>query len=185
MLEQAQPDPDLPLLQAIAGGDVGALDALYTRHGRSILSYLLGQLSDQTLAEEVLQDVMLAVWHGARDFRGESRVRTWLLAIARRQALSKLRRRRPEALPLYEDMADEGVNAPLEDPVDDAALRAALRQLPGDQRETLELIFYHHLSGQEAAEVMGVSPGTIKSRLHRAKTTLRGLLQQKEIGHDR
>ena len=61
-----------------------------------------------------------------------------------------------------------------------AALRAALDHLPADQRETLELIFYHELTGPEAAAVLGVAPGTIKSRLNRAKTLLQRVYRLRE-----
>jgi RNA polymerase sigma-70 factor, ECF subfamily len=75
------PDPDLRLVHAMAAGDTQALETLYARHGRSILAYLIGQLNDRQLAEEILQDVMLAAWRGAESFRGESKVRkphSWL-----------------------------------------------------------------------------------------------------------
>jgi RNA polymerase sigma-70 factor (ECF subfamily) len=65
------------------------------------------------------------------------------------------------------------------------AIQRALGQLPREQRETLELVFFHELSGSEVAEVMGVAPGTVKSRLHRAKAALRQLLGKEEIHHAR
>ncbi len=168
-----RPDPDRWLLQAMAKGDMRALDELYTRHGRGILAYLIGLVGDRQLAEEVLQDVMLAAWRGAGQFRGESQVRTWLFSIARLQALAALRGRKLVSVPL-----DEGVWVTAADDPSDRGqtVRAALTELPADQRETLELIFYHELTGVEAAAVLGVAPGTIKSRLSRAKATLRGLL---------
>ncbi|MGH9817950.1 MAG: RNA polymerase sigma factor, partial [Candidatus Acidiferrales bacterium] len=60
----------------------------------------------------------------------------------------------------------------------------AMRDLPREQRETLELVFFHELSGSEAAEVMGIAPGTVKSRLHRAKAALKEWLSRGERGHD-
>lgn len=179
-------DPDLQLVKAMANGDVHALDTLYARHGRGILSYLIGLLNDRELAEEVLQDVMLAAWRGAGQFRAESQVRTWLLSIARLQAFHTLRKHKFASIPLVEDMAgdDTGEFKIAELHAEQASIQAAIHQLPGDQKETLELIFYHQLSGIEAAEVLGVAPGTIKSRLNRAKTTLRRILQRKEIDHE-
>lgn len=175
----AEHDPDGGLLRAMANGDVRALDDLYARHGRRLLSYLVGLLGDRQLAEEVLQDVMLAAWRGAGQFRGESQVYTWLLAIARLQALGALRRRKFTSVPLDENLPDGDSGQPAA--FDREALRAALKRLPTDQRETLELIFYHELTGVEAAAVLGVAPGTIKSRLSRAKSTLRGLLRREEV----
>ena len=170
---------DRQLVSAIARGDSRALETLYERHGPALLAYLIGQVSDQRLAEEVLQDVMLAVWQGAARFRGDSSVRTWLLAIARRRAITARQQRAPAHAPLDDDIAADAdpPGARLDAQADQAALRAALAALPPDHRETLELVFYHNLSGPEAAAVLGIAPGTVKSRLHRAKSLLHKLLR--------
>lgn len=177
---QHDTDPDLPLLQAMAQGDKSALNELYARHGQHILSYLIGQLSDRQLAEEVLQDVMLAVWHSANRFRAESKVKTWMMSIARFQMLQARRRHKLTSVPLNDELFSDSTGPPgiLQTKLDRQAVREAIRRLPADQQETLELIFYHDLTGPEAAEILGVSPGTIKSRIHRAKKQLRGLLQE-------
>lgn len=177
------PDSDHRLVQAIAQGDMSALEALYARHGLRLLAYLVGQVNDRALAEEVLQDVMLAVWRGAASFRGDCRVTTWLLGIARRRAISARQARGPDHAPLNDEIAadNSGPLETLELRAEQHEIRAALAQLPADQRETLELIFYHGLSGPEAAEVLGVAPGTVKSRLHRAKTLLHRLLRLGEL----
>ncbi len=192
MAEQApvplspQDDPDRELIQAVAAGDMRALDALYTRHGAHILAYLSGQLNDRQLAEEVLQDVMLAAWKGARNFRGESRVRTWLLAIARHRAINARRRRVLPSTELNEQTSTPNGSTPsdiAERNADRAAVQNALRRLPDEQRETLELVFYHGLTGPEVADLLGIAVGTVKSRLHRAKAALRDLLQNDIEGH--
>ena len=191
MTEVPQPshDPDLMLLQAMAQGNRQALTELYERHGHSILAYLIGQLHDQQQAEEVLQDVMLAAWSNAASFRGESKVRTWLIAIARMKALTVFRQRKnkPTSVELVDDLVGDvdsnSISEVMERHDQQAAVREAIRALPDDQRETLELVFFHELTGNEAAALLGVSPGTIKSRIHRAKNQLRGLLMRKEMGH--
>ncbi len=171
---------DLSLVQAMAKGDGQALEELYARHGQRLLNYLIGQVGgDVVLAEEILQNVMLAAWKAAAQFRGESKVRTWLVAIARNQAINARRKHKVLSVPLNEA---DGLHktGPFEQILrasESAEVRQAIRQLPEDQRETLELIFYHGLSGPEAAEVMGVAPGTIKSRLHRAKEALKYILE--------
>lgn len=174
-----QPDPDLPLIQRIAGGDARALTELYTRHGANVLNYLMSYLNDRQLAEEVLQDVMLAVWNHAAKFRGESKVRTWLLTIARSRAINAGRRYSPHLTELDENF-HTGDTSPLERAeakTQQQALREAIRALPKFHQEILILVFYQGLSGQEAAEVLGVSVGTVKSRLHRAKDMLKRVLQ--------
>ncbi len=173
------PDPDLPLIQAIARGDGRALHELYTRHGANVLNYLRSYLDDRQLAEEVLQDVMMAVWNHAGSFRGESKVRTWMLTIARNRAINAGRRYTPRMVELDENL-HTGENSPLEHAEahhQAHALRQAIRELPKFHQEILILVFYQGLSGQEVAEVLGVSVGTVKSRLHRAKEMLRKVLQ--------
>jgi RNA polymerase sigma-70 factor (ECF subfamily) len=173
-------DPDAILMRRIALGDMSALEALYERFGVKVLNYLIGQLGDPALAEEVLQDVMLAVWKHAVSFRGESRVLTWLLAIARNRALNARDRRHFETAALDENlsMTTESLPDLLEAQLEREDLREALRRLPPDQRETLELVFYHQLSGTEAAAVLGVPPGTVKSRMHRALVTLKAWMRK-------
>ncbi len=173
------PDPDLPLIQAIARGDGRALHELYTRHGANVLNYLRSYLDDHQLAEEVLQDVMMAVWNHAATFRGESKVRTWMLTIARNRAINAGRRYTPRMVELDENL-HAGDNSPQEyaEARNQAqTLRQAIRELPKFHQEILILVFYQGLSGQEVAEVLGVSVGTVKSRLHRAKEMLRKVLQ--------
>ncbi len=174
--------PDQHLIQAVGRGDTLALEELYRRHGLKLLSYLIGQVGDRALAEELLQDVMVAVWQRAAYFRGDSQVSTWLLAIARKRAISARQKRRVIPLPLSDNAPARtpGPLETLEDQDEQAALRSALAALPDDQRETLELIFYHDLSGPEAAAVLGVAPGTVKSRLNRAKTMLGRLYRLRE-----
>lgn len=171
---------DAELMHAIGQGDTHALETLYSRHGAALLGYLSGQLgNNRQLAEEVLQDVMMAVWRSAAKFRGESKVRTWLISIARNQAINLRRKNRLETVELLDEVYTDDSTEPLEAMMRQTqakVLHEALLLLPEPQRETLELVFFHQLSGTEAAEVMGVSVGTVKSRLHRAKETLRRLL---------
>jgi RNA polymerase sigma-70 factor, ECF subfamily len=126
-----------------------------------------------------LQNVMLAVWRGAKAFRGESRVSTWLIGIARRQAL-KLRRddqrRSLPALHLSDDIAVSDESLHLD------ALQAALDQLAPDQQEALDLIYYRGCTIAEAAAELRIPEGTLKSRLFRARAALRSLLS-KETDH--
>ncbi len=171
-------DPDYALVQAMAVGDLSALDELYTRLGANILNYLTSILHDRALAEEVLQDVMLAAWEHAASFRGESKVRTWLLTVARHRAINAQRRSQPAFVPLDESTftADTTPLDLFERRSRQETLQAAIQQLPPFHQEILVLIFYHQLSGAEVAEVLGVSVGTVKSRLHRAKEMLRRVL---------
>jgi RNA polymerase sigma-70 factor (ECF subfamily) len=171
-------DPDLALIQAMAAGEIAALNELYTRHGANILNYLTSLLRDRQWAEEVLQDVMLAAWEHAAAFRGESKVRTWLLTIARHRAINAQRRITPDWVELDETTfsADTSPVEAAERKSQRQMLQDAIQQLPPFHQEILVLIFYQQLSGPEVAEVLGVTVGTVKSRLHRAKEMLRRTL---------
>lgn len=173
------PDPDIELLRSIASGDSTALDMLYARHGRAILSYLKAYLNNPQIAEEVLQDVMMAVWENAARFRGDSKVRTWLLVIARNRALNTRRKLVPNIVPLDEniDIHDTGPLEKVERKSQQEMMKQAINRLPEQHKEILVLVFYHQLSNLEVSEVLGINPGTVKSRLHRAKEALRRVLQ--------
>ena len=176
----AQTDPDLPLLRAMGRGDAAALAELYRLRGPALLAYLTARLDDRGLAEEVLQDVMLAAWQAAGRFRGQGRAMAWLLAIARTRAINAYHRQvRPHAtqVALDEASAQESCE-PFESHYEE--LSAGLRTLPAEQREALELIFYHGLSLKETAQVMSVAVGTVKSRLHRARKHLAKLIIEEE-----
>ncbi len=178
--EGASDDDDSALIRRMADGDTSALEALYARYGGRIFNYVCSQVSERELAEEVLQDVMLAAWRSASRFRGDSRALTWLLAIAHNRAITA-RQRRTVPQTFLEDAAN-GVDPPLIDTLtrqtEALYMQTALARLPAEQRETLELIFYHELSGLETAAVLGVAPGTVKSRVHRAIGRLRRLLKE-------
>jgi RNA polymerase sigma-70 factor, ECF subfamily len=135
------------------------------------------------LAEEILQDTMLAVWHGAGSFRGESSARSWVIAIARRQTRDRLRRRR---LRVVDDTfladqpgSDPGPEATALDRAELAEVTAAIRKLPAPHREVLGLAFGSGLSLPEVASVLEIPLGTVKSRLTTARTALSRILNEK------
>jgi RNA polymerase sigma-70 factor (ECF subfamily) len=183
--QQKQPlnaDPDLPLLQAMAKKDSLALEELYRRHGPRLLAYLLARLEDAGMAEEVLQDVMLSAWQNASRFRGECRVFTWLMAIARNRAINAFHRqlsaRSTEVSIEDPNLAWIGKMSPEIEKVGAyEGVRVALLAITGEQRETLELVFFHGLSLGETAYIQGISTGTVKSRLHRAKSRIREIME--------
>ncbi len=179
-LSQAETS-DRDLLHAMAAGHSAALDELYARYSSAIFGFLMARLSDRQLAEEVLQDVMLAAWRSAGSFRGESKVLTWLLSIARNRAINARRKRNPTLVP-YNDALDSPTDdtGPFERLVRQSehnTVRTLLEQLPDHQREVLTLVFYHQLSEAEVADVLDIAPGTVKSRLHRGKESLRRALE--------
>jgi RNA polymerase sigma-70 factor (ECF subfamily) len=178
---------DGPLIERVASGDRRALGEVYARFGEALFGYLLAITKDRQLAEELLQDTLVAVWQNAGTFRGRSSAKTWVFGVARRRAHDALRRR---ALPLAEggelDAAPAVESGPEEALLADArreGLEALIGRLSPVHREVLTLVFFHGLSYGEAAEVLGVRVGTVKSRLHNAKRAVRALFEDpKERG---
>ena len=127
---------------------------------------------DRDLAGDVLQSAYVQILSGAAQFAGRSTLRTWLFGVIRRTALAELRRgRRWRALEERAD-ATAGADQHLEEADQSAHLVTALATLSGRQREVLVLVFYHELTLDEAAGVMGISPGSARTHYHRAKRLL-------------
>ena len=175
---------DAELLGRIGQGDEDAMAAFYRDHGRVVLAQVLLVVGDRVLAEEIVQDTMLAVWRGAGSFRGESSVRSWVIAIARRQARDRLRGRR---LRVVDDafLADQpgpgpGPEVMAPDRAELAEVMAAIRVLAPAHRELLGLVFGCGLSLPEVAGVLEIPVGTVKSRLASARTALSRILSEKD-----
>lgn len=178
---------DAGLLRRIGQGDEDAMALFYREHGRAVFAQVLLVAGERVLAEEIVQDTMLAVWRGAGAFRGESSVRSWVIAIARRQTRDRLRVRRLRAV---DDafLADQPGSGPgpevmALDRAELAEVRDAIRQLAPAHREVLGLAFGSGLSLPEVAGVLEVPVGTVKSRLSAARTALNRILERK--GHNR
>jgi RNA polymerase sigma-70 factor (ECF subfamily) len=174
---------DAALLGRIGQGDEDAMAAFYREHGRVVLAQVLLVVGERVLAEEIVQDTMLAVWRGAGSFRGESSVRSWVIAIARRQTRDRLRGRR---LRVVDDafLADQPGSGPgpevtALDRAELAEVRSAIRELAPAHREVLGLVFGTGLSLPEAAGVLEIPVGTVKSRLAAARTALSRILDEK------
>jgi RNA polymerase sigma-70 factor (ECF subfamily) len=174
---------DTALLRRISQGDEDAMAAFYREHGRVVLAQVLLVTGERVLAEEIVQDAMLAVWRGAGSFRGESSVRSWVIAIARRQTRDRLRARR---LRVVDDafLADQpgpgpGPEVTALDRAELAEVRGAIRELASPHREVLGLVFGSGLSLPEVAGVLEIPVGTVKSRLTAARTALSRILHEK------
>lgn len=185
------PDPhdvsDLDLIASTASGGTAAFERLYERYERRVYNYVRGFLRQPALAEEVVIDTMLAVWHGARGFSRSSRVSTWILGIARHKALDAVRAavRSGGTVPLDEaaEPADEAEG--LADAADhrfrSAEMRRALSHLSQDHQEVLRLAFFEELPYEEIALLLEIPDNTVKTRVFYAKQQLRRQLEGSEL----
>lgn len=182
MLEQlALPSSESQLIQLVARGDQIAFHKLYRRYDRLIFQYLLRLIHDNEQAEDLLQEVFLAVWKGAPRFRGKSKVKTWIYHIAHNQAVSWLRAHHP-TIQLNESLVDNTSDRPpleaqIAASLQQNKIRWALDQLSPEHREVLELAYFHELSYREIAEIAGCPVGTVKSRANFARRYLGSILR--------
>jgi RNA polymerase sigma-70 factor, ECF subfamily len=176
MSPSAGPPADAELLRQHVAGDPEAFGELFRRHRDRLWAVALRTLGDPEEAADALQDGMLSAFRRAGDFRGDAAVTTWLHRIVVNACLDRLRRRasRPATLIGDSDSLEALVSSRQEGP--DTAARldidAALRILPPPQRAALVLVDMLGFSVVDAAAILDVSPGTVKSRCARSRARL-------------
>jgi len=173
---------DVALIRRMCDADETALGALYDRWVRSLYSLVFHLLKDADEAEDVVEETFWQAWRKASSYEpSRGAVSTWLLTIGRRRALDRLRakgRRREESMSQTGVLADMASSLP--DPFQAAEgserrslVRAALNELPEEQRSVLELGYFQGLSQTEIAEMTGQPLGTVKTRMRLAMQKLR------------
>ncbi len=166
---------ELELLHRISRYDRDAVTLLYTRYHGRLFKFVYRLTHSHSIADEVVNDVMLIVWRKAADFRGESRVSTWILGIAYRVSMRRLGRRRRRLTrqkELTTEVAEVTSSLELEN-----WIHSGLEALPAAQRVTVVLVFYLGLSYEEVANVMSCPTNTVKTRMFHARKKLRDRLR--------
>jgi RNA polymerase sigma-70 factor, ECF subfamily len=174
---------DVALIRRMCDADETALGALYDRWVRSLYSLVFHLLKDADEAEDVVEETFWQAWRKASSYEpSRGAVSTWLLTIGRRRALDRLRaklRRREDPIGNHGiALADMASSAPDPSQLAEGAERrlnvlAALRELPAEQREVIELGYYQGLSQTEIADLTGQPLGTVKTRMRLAMQKLR------------
>lgn len=173
---------DGQLIEQIKQGDAKAIEELLKRHETRVYRFGLRMCGNEDDARDVLQETLLAAFKNLPTFRGDSQISTWLYQIARSFCIKQRRRREGEPT------AHESVEAPevrklaVDEPHGDSKthakevgqlIQAAINTLQADHREALVLRDVEGLSAEEAADVVGIEVGALKSRLHRARLALK------------
>ena len=180
---------DGELVELVAQKDAGALEALYERYGRAAYSLARRILTEETLAQDVVQEVFLSLWRDAHRFdAGRGTVATYLLSMTHHRAVDVVRRE--ENLRRWRT-SDEGLElepdpkARVEDEVETserrAEVRAALAGLPDAQREALALAYFGGYTQREVAALVGVPLGTVKTRMAAGMRRMKAALR--DAGH--
>ena len=174
---------DDELLGALADGDRAALETLYFRHAPWLTARLQRRCADVEVVDLALQDTFVAVWKKPRSYRGQGEVGAWIWGIAIRRLLDLLRRRsvrvRITAL-TRAGAVDEDVTVSAEDEVllgvEHGGLAGSLNRLSPELRAVVQATVLDGLTTREAARLLGVPAGTVKTRMARARIQLREAL---------
>jgi RNA polymerase sigma-70 factor (ECF subfamily) len=181
--DDRDPRSDAELLAAHVAGDHDAFAELFRRHRDRLWAVALRTLSDREEAADALQEAMVSAFRRAGGFRGEAAVTTWLHRIVVNACLDRVRRRRPLPVDPLPGAGEDptGLRLPEVPDGSDAAVTsldvaAALGRLPVDQRAAIVLVDLEGYSVADAAAVLGVPVGTVKSRCARGRARLVPLL---------
>ena len=169
-------DDDTELNTRFSQGDETAVRAVYQRYGGAMFAVAMSMLSNRDLAAECVQQAFVKAWRSSRSFDPERALRPWLATITRRVAVDIYRRESRSRAEPRADVDDTVVPIAFERTWEAFEVRAALDQLPGDEREVVRLAHFDGLTHSEIADRLGVPVGTVKSRSFRAHRRLAGLL---------
>lgn len=184
---RAAPLTDAELLDRVADRDLGALRELHDRHAPWLIARLRRRCGDPDVVAEVVQDTFHAVWRGAKRYDGRGEVAAWIWGIGVRQLIGRLRRRSAPT-PVSADTLGVLVRSRGEDDLqrsaEDAALlgvehgdlHGALSGLSPELRAVVQATVLDGLTTREAARLLGIPSGTVKTRMRRARIQLRGAL---------
>lgn len=169
------------LLKRIASGDAVALERLFVGTQARVFRFLMRMVKSAAMAEDLVNEVYLAVWQSAHRYEGRSEPVTWILSIAHNKAVSALRKR-TEVVGMDDEMSAGLISE--EDTPDvtaqkhdkSALMRACIEELSTDHRAIVDLVYYQEQSVSEVAQVLGIPENTVKTRMFYARKKLSELL---------
>ncbi len=187
MRQGARDRDDVALLRAVARGDEEALAALYDRHAGWLTVRLTRRCAQPDVVDHAVQDTFLALWREAGTYRGSGDVAAFVWGIGIRRMIDLIRRedgsrqllvRRAERPQVVVSAEDEVLSG-----IEHGRLGQALADLSPELRAAIEATVLDGLTCAEAAVLLGVAEGTVKSRCHRARQALRAALTEPQAGH--
>jgi RNA polymerase sigma factor (sigma-70 family) len=165
---------DEAVIALVARSDEQALAELYRRFGRLAYGLAFRILRDDALAQDAVQEAFLGVWRAAGRFTAErAKPSTWLLTLVHRRAVDLVRREQRRRTEPLQPETEQATADEAELATQRQTIREALRQLPAEQREAIELAYYGGYTQSELAERLGEPLGTIKSRMFTGLARLR------------
>ncbi len=162
------------LLVKVAKKDVKAFEALYKLLSQSIFNYLFRLLKNRESAEDILVEVFSVVWKSAVNFKGKSRVKTWIFGIARNLAFNEMRKRQPASYDFIDNtLKDKESNKAIKRFENSEYVQKALLSLTSKHQEILDLVFFHEIKYAQIADLLSIPVNTVKTRVYNAKAALK------------
>jgi len=178
---KVDPDQEAAWIKEIAAGNKRAFEQCYLTYQTKLFRYCFRFLGDQGTSEELVNDIMVAVWKGAGTFQGQSKVSTWIFGIAHHKVMNMIRGKKQESVEMTEETdlpsSEEMPETTLFRKEQQAQIQQAIGKLSPIHRSVLELAFYHGFSCQEVSDIMKCPVNTVKTRLFYAKQQLATLLK--------
>ena len=177
------PAADLDLAQRCGRGDPDAFEQLYRAHAGRLYTLVIRMVASADIAEDLLQEVFLTAYRKIGGFRGDSSLGTWLYRMAVNHCLDFLRGRQNKMARTTDSLDEDGMTEPatpapaVSSPISQLDLERAIARLPEGCRTAFVLHDVEGFQHHEIAKLLGISEGTSKSQVHKARMKLRALLR--------
>lgn len=175
------------LIMSLKNKDMNALETLYNNYSKAVFSVIVKIVNSREIAEELIQDVFLKVWNNIATYdTSKGRLYTWLIGIARNLAIDTLRSKdyKKNSYKSLDYINDVSYNEPGEDDhkaIELAGMDKYLEKLKEEQRVLIELSYFQGLTQKEISEQLGISLGTVKTRIRSAMMRLRELMKEENL----
>ncbi len=182
MIEDRELLEERRLVVQVAAGDSAAFRQLYDLSYGRVARYVQKVVGNDSLADDILVQTYTVAWQKCDTFKGDGRITTWLIGIARNIMFREFRKiKKYEPFDEEYGAADTQSQFRVEIKSTNAAVKAALQTLKAKHREILELVFYQEFSYVEVAELIGIPVNTVKTRVFHAKQALKDVLEDRNI----
>jgi RNA polymerase sigma-70 factor (ECF subfamily) len=174
------------LIVDISEGSEDAFRQLYSETNEKVFRYLYRCTNSREISEDLLIDTYAEVWKSAKNFRGKSKVSTWIIGIARNLTMNEFRKNKIKDCDLAEEELFLPPDQHRKSSISETAeiLEEALNRLPLKHREILDLVFLQEMRYEEISQVMNIPVNTVKTRVFHAKDKLRDILGHMGISKD-
>jgi RNA polymerase sigma-70 factor (ECF subfamily) len=178
-------DEDLAAVRAVVAGNASAFRSIVERWQGPLFNLAYRFCRDRSQAADMAQDAFLKIFRVLPSFRAESLFSTWMISVATNVFRSHQRRTMPELLALdtVPELPFTRESGPSERTLREETVRRTVQALPAKYREAVVLFYFHEMNVTRAADTLGIPPGTLKARLHRARALLERRLRSR-LGPD-